>query len=100
MTPRPPTTRRRLLPRTLGRMAIRGALVAPALFVTAISSDAASATTKTGVISAVGAESEYANVLSQLGGKYVSVSSILNNPNTDPHTYEASPSVAQAVSHA
>jgi zinc/manganese transport system substrate-binding protein len=30
----------------------------------------------------------------------VSVSSILNNPNTDPHTYEASPSVAQAVGQA
>jgi zinc/manganese transport system substrate-binding protein len=28
------------------------------------------------------------------------VSSILNNPNTDPHTFEASPSVAQQVSHA
>jgi zinc/manganese transport system substrate-binding protein len=30
----------------------------------------------------------------------VHVSSILNNPNTDPHTFEASPSVAQAVSAA
>ena len=28
------------------------------------------------------------------------VSSILNNPNTDPHTFEASPSVAQEVSAA
>jgi zinc/manganese transport system substrate-binding protein len=52
------------------------------------------------VINAVGAENEYANVLSQIGGKYVRVSSILNNPNTDPHTFEASPSVAQQVSHA
>ncbi len=53
-----------------------------------------------GVINAIGAENEYANVLSQIGGKYVHVSSILNNPNTDPHTYEASPSVAQEVSSA
>ncbi len=53
-----------------------------------------------GVIVAVGAENEYANVLSQIGGKYVKVSSILNNPNTDPHTFEASPSVAEAVSQA
>jgi zinc/manganese transport system substrate-binding protein len=52
------------------------------------------------VINAVGAENEYANVLSQIGGKYVHVSSILNNPNTDPHTFEASPSVAQEVSAA
>jgi zinc/manganese transport system substrate-binding protein len=52
------------------------------------------------VIKAVGAENEYANVLSQIGGRYVVVSSILNNPNTDPHTFEASPSVAQEVSQA
>jgi zinc/manganese transport system substrate-binding protein len=53
-----------------------------------------------GVINAIGAENEYANVLSQIGGKYVHVSSILNNPNTDPHAFEASPSVAQEVSAA
>ena len=51
-----------------------------------------------GVINAIGAENEYANVLSQIGGKYVAVSSILNNPNTDPHTFESSPSVAEEVS--
>ncbi len=54
----------------------------------------------TGVIVAVGAENEYANVLSQIGGKYISVSSILDDPNTDPHTFEASPSVAQEISRA
>jgi zinc/manganese transport system substrate-binding protein len=53
-----------------------------------------------GVINAIGTESEYANVLAQIGGVYVHVSSILNNPNTDPHTYEASPSVAEEVSAA
>lgn len=53
-----------------------------------------------GVINAIGAENEYANVLSQIGGKDVHVSSIQNNPNTDPHTFEASPSVAKEVSAA
>jgi zinc/manganese transport system substrate-binding protein len=48
----------------------------------------------------VGAENEYADVLSQIGGRYVTVSSILNNPNTDPHTFESSPSVAREVSTA
>src|ERR1700723_2688165 len=57
-------------------------------------------TTPPGVIAAVGAESQYANVLSQIGGRYVHVSSILNNPNTDPHTFESSPRVAQEVSSA
>jgi len=52
------------------------------------------------VINAIGAENEYANVLGQIGGRYVHVSSILNNPNTDPHTFESSPSVAEEVSAA
>jgi zinc/manganese transport system substrate-binding protein len=51
-------------------------------------------------IVAVGAENEYANVISQIGGQYVRVSAIMSNPNTDPHTFEASPSVAQTVSQA
>jgi zinc/manganese transport system substrate-binding protein len=81
-------------------MVISSALVVPVLLITTLSPSVVSASTKTGVIRAVGAENEYANVLSQIGGQYVSVSSILNNPNTDPHTYEASPKVAQAVSQA
>jgi zinc/manganese transport system substrate-binding protein len=51
-------------------------------------------------IVAVGAENEYANVITQVGGKYVQASAIMNNPNTDPHTFEASPSVAQQVNAA
>jgi zinc/manganese transport system substrate-binding protein len=54
----------------------------------------------TGAISAIGAENEYANVLSQIGGRYVRVTAILDNPNTDPHTFEASPQVASEVSAA
>ncbi len=53
-----------------------------------------------GVIVAVGAENEYANVIEQIGGRYVKVTAIESNPNTDPHTFEASPSVAEAVSAA
>ena len=53
-----------------------------------------------GTIVAVGAENEYANVLSQVGGKYVQASAIMSNPNTDPHTFEASASVAREVSAA
>jgi zinc/manganese transport system substrate-binding protein len=53
-----------------------------------------------GRISAVGAENEYADVIAQIGGPYVQATAIMSNPNTDPHTFEASPSVAQAVSAA
>ncbi|HTX28116.1 MAG TPA: zinc ABC transporter substrate-binding protein [Streptosporangiaceae bacterium] len=53
-----------------------------------------------GKVVAVGAENEYANVIAQVGGKYVQVSAIMSNPNTDPHTFEASASVARVVSAA
>jgi len=42
-----------------------------------------------GVIKAVAAENEYGNVIEQIGGPYVSVHSLMSNPNVDPHTYEA-----------
>jgi len=51
-------------------------------------------------VRAVGAESQYANVIAQVGGRYVAVSAIMRNPNTDPHSFEASPSVARAVAGA
>jgi zinc/manganese transport system substrate-binding protein len=53
-----------------------------------------------GRILAVGAENEYANVISQVGGRYVDAVAVMSNPNTDPHTFEASPSVAQTVARA
>ena len=53
-----------------------------------------------GPIVAVGAENEYANVISQIGGRYVAVSAVMSDPNTDPHTFEASPSIARTVSRA
>jgi zinc/manganese transport system substrate-binding protein len=56
--------------------------------------------TKPGVIAVVAAENEYANVISQIGGRYVSVTAILSNPNTDPHTFEASPRISEEVSAA
>jgi zinc/manganese transport system substrate-binding protein len=83
------------------KLALSGVLAASALAVAGLTAASASASTsKSGPIIAVGAENEYANVLSQIGGKYVKVTSILNNPNTDPHTFEASASVAEAIAKA
>jgi zinc/manganese transport system substrate-binding protein len=53
-----------------------------------------------GRIPAVGAEDQYANVIAQVGGRYVSTLAVESNPNTDPHTFEASPSVAESVGSA
>ncbi|MCL5048669.1 MAG: zinc ABC transporter substrate-binding protein [Firmicutes bacterium] len=51
-------------------------------------------------IQVVAAENEYGNIASQIGGKYVSVTSIMSNPNTDPHEYEASASTATLIANA
>jgi zinc/manganese transport system substrate-binding protein len=79
------------------KVAAAALCAAATLLATACSSAAASSS---GKIVAVGAENEYANVIGQIGGKYVSVTAIESNPNTDPHSFEASPSVAQVVSQA
>ncbi len=52
------------------------------------------------VIQAVGAENEYADVIKQIGGQYVSVTGMMSNPSTDPHTYEASTKDAVLVGNA
>jgi len=85
-------------------MQVRHAFVAVGLVSTvgllATACSSSSAGTTSGVVVAVGAENEYANVISQIGGKYVKVSAIESNPNTDPHTFEASPAVASEVAAA
>jgi len=99
----PPRLRRSGVPhrdhRSL-RTTTAGILVTVAVLGSACTGTAAPEPFRPGVIQAVGAENQYADVLSQIGGRYVSVSSILDNPNTDPHTFEASTSVAEEVSRA
>ena len=45
----------------------------------------------------LGAENFYADLLAQIGGSRVTASSILNDPNADPHEYEANPATAKLV---
>jgi zinc/manganese transport system substrate-binding protein len=98
------TLRRRSRPgtdaRSGGRRLIVGVLaLLLAILIAACGADAGG-TTAGGKILAVGAENQYANVIEQIGGRYVKVSAIESNPNTDPHTFEASPSVAETVAAA
>jgi len=51
-------------------------------------------------IPVVAAENFYGDVARQIGGARVIVTSILNNPDQDPHLFEASPSAARAVHQA
>jgi zinc/manganese transport system substrate-binding protein len=82
------------------RVLAAASAVGVALLASACSSALGSTHAAAGVIVAVGAENEYANVISQVGGKYVQANAIMSNPNTDPHTFEASASVARTVSEA
>jgi len=76
--------------------------VAAALAATAAAAYAsrAAAAPNRGKIVAVGAESQYADVIGQVGGRYVQASAVMSNPNTDPHSFEASIAVAREVGNA
>ncbi|RMC93230.1 cation ABC transporter substrate-binding protein [Aquitalea palustris] len=51
-------------------------------------------------INVVAGENFYGDVAQQVGGKHVHVTSILSNPDQDPHLFEASASTAKALSAA
>ena len=65
-----------------------------------VSSNVSSASSEVKQLVAVGAENEYADIISQIGGQYVSVTGIMSNPETDPHTYEADTKDAALVGKA
>jgi zinc/manganese transport system substrate-binding protein len=48
----------------------------------------------------VAAENFYGDIAKAVGGSHVSVTSIMSNPDEDPHLFEASPSVARNLSAA
>jgi zinc/manganese transport system substrate-binding protein len=60
----------------------------------------ATARSAAGTISIVAAENFYGDVAQQLVGSDATVTSILSNPDQDPHLFEASPSVARLLSAA
>src|SRR5437588_7851603 len=52
------------------------------------------------VVNVVAAENEYGDVIAQIGRSHVHVTSIISDPNTDPHSYESSTRDAAAVAQA
>jgi len=51
-------------------------------------------------VKVVAAENFYGDLASQIGGANVAVTSILSNPDDDPHLFEASPDTAKALTDA
>jgi len=67
---------------------------------TLLASLSASAYAGNSPINIVAGENFYGDLAQQLGGPHVKVTSILNNPEQDPHLFEASTSTAKALSSA
>ena len=63
-------------------------------------SSASSGSKSSKPIQIVAAENFWGSLISQLGGMHVNVTSIVSDPNTDPHEYEANPSDAIAIANA
>ena len=70
---------------------LRMALLAGALTAVAVSPAAAAG------LNVVAAENFYGDLAKQVGGRAVTVTSILSNPDQDPHLFEADPSTARAL---
>jgi len=52
------------------------------------------------VVNVVAAENFYGNIVSQIGGDAVSVTSVMSDPNVDPHEYESNVEDAKAIADA
>ncbi|HYC20859.1 MAG TPA: zinc ABC transporter substrate-binding protein [Candidatus Bathyarchaeia archaeon] len=59
-----------------------------------------STTSSSGVINVVAAENFWGSLITQLGGTRVSVTSIVSDPNADPHEYESNTANAMAIANA
>lgn len=55
---------------------------------------------KTSTIRVVAAENFWGSLASQIGGKYVNVTSIITDPNADPHEFESNTTVARDIAEA
>ncbi|HUY29536.1 MAG TPA: zinc ABC transporter substrate-binding protein [Acidimicrobiales bacterium] len=53
-----------------------------------------------GTVPVVAAENFWGSIVTQVGGDRVSVTSIITNPNADPHAYEPTPADARAIASA
>ena len=51
-------------------------------------------------IAVLGTENFYADLLAQIGGSRVAATSLINDPNADPHEFESSPQAAASVADA
>lgn len=102
MTPAPPRPARRTSRRAaLGGVAVLAAVTATACSTAPAGRTSASPDGKGGtVIAVVAAENFWGSIAAQLGGGHVKVTSIIDNPDADPHDYEPTAADARTVAGA
>lgn len=76
--------------------------VSTSAYTTTASSNSSSVSNSTSVqqIQIVAAENFWGSLMQQIGGKYVNVTSIVTDPNADPHEYESSAADARYIANA
>jgi zinc/manganese transport system substrate-binding protein len=75
-------------------------VVAGAYVATSFTSPSPSSCSSAGTIAVVAGENFWGSLVTQLGGAHTSVTSVVSDPNADPHEYESNAANAQAVANA
>jgi zinc/manganese transport system substrate-binding protein len=76
-----------------------GALLVP-LLISSCAADGIGHTSQGGRLVVVAAENTWGSIAAQLGGSQVDVTSVVSDPNADPHEYESSPTNARLIASA
>ena len=84
----------------VGLVALGSFSITSALAGSPLASSAAVASSSSKVIHVVAAENFWGSIAGQIGGTHVKVTSIITNPNTDPHSYEPTPADAKTLAAA
>src|SRR2546425_5050841 len=84
---------------------LRGRLLASSFVVglaalSACGTSSPSATSSSGKLAVVAAENFWGSIAGQLGGDRVTVTSLITNPDTDPHDYEPTPGDGREIASA
>ncbi len=77
-----------------------GILLLISLLMTACGTTFQAASTTSGPVQVVVAENFWGSIAAQVGGSHVHVTSIITNPNADPHSYEPTAADARTVAQA
>jgi zinc/manganese transport system substrate-binding protein len=87
-------------PGAVAGIAVAAALLAVAGCATTAPANASSGGSSGTKITVVAAENFWGSIASQLGGAHATVTSIITNPQTDPHSYEATPADGRTMAAA